>query len=216
MTIYSPKDPLPKFQPPIRSESARIKTRTEREHIVNLAIDPLCPSFDPSRFTSNWRLKFLWWVFGTINHQFFAKGLKSLDFRPAYYILSDGLASITVPACMNVWSLDQSIWIPVNSLILSRQTLKKLNQLPPNNPIKLPPQKLTINQYFIAHRMRRFPINQPVKSSLIELNVVWPITGQFLLHFRVASFHDFCNWFIHETRHNFRTGHPNDQFIDEW
>jgi hypothetical protein len=60
-------------------------------------------------------------------------------------------------------------------------------------PHKTSTTKITINQYFIAHRMRRFPINQPVKNSLIELNVVWPITGQFLLHFRVASFHDFCN-----------------------
>ncbi len=66
LMIYGPKDPPPKFQPSIRSKSARIKTRAEREHNVN-----------HSHCTS--QLKFWWWVFGAMNHQFFVKGLTSFD-----------------------------------------------------------------------------------------------------------------------------------------
>ncbi len=59
LMICGPKDSPPKFQPSIRSKSARIKTRAENEHSLD---DSHCTSqpysFDSSRFTSNWRLKF--------------------------------------------------------------------------------------------------------------------------------------------------------------
>jgi hypothetical protein len=48
------------------------------------AVFPLSPSFDSSRITSNWRLKIWWWV-QIIN--FFAKALKSLDFRSPIFLV---------------------------------------------------------------------------------------------------------------------------------
>ncbi len=43
--IHGPKDPPLKFQPSIRSESAPIKTRAEREHSINYSHSTSQPKF---------------------------------------------------------------------------------------------------------------------------------------------------------------------------
>jgi hypothetical protein len=55
--ICGPKNSPLNFQPIIRSKSAGIKTKVEKEHSVNHSHCFLNPSFDSSRSTSNYRLK---------------------------------------------------------------------------------------------------------------------------------------------------------------
>ncbi len=73
-----PKNPLSKFQPPFRS-----KIRTEKYIGYDLCCALLLSlSFDSSSFTSNQRLKFWQWAFGTTNHKLYQKNWKLLDQCP--------------------------------------------------------------------------------------------------------------------------------------
>ncbi len=72
-----------KFQPSIRSKSAGIKTRVEKEY-TQCKLKPLYfLALALIRADLYRRLKFLWWVLKTTNHRLFPKGLKSVDFRPS-------------------------------------------------------------------------------------------------------------------------------------
>jgi uncharacterized membrane protein len=81
--IYGPKNSPPKFHPSIRSKSVRIKTRAKRYSGYDVRCVPLSAlvliragllRIKGSNFGGEF--------FGTTNHKFFAKGWKSVDFRP--------------------------------------------------------------------------------------------------------------------------------------